>query len=197
MAVGSSMGALIFEDNFNTATGKATPVLDATKGWIVDTPLYAATSGGIDGTAHLFTRKGGAEQLRKNMDVTTAVAGTEKWLILSFMGYTDAYEDGEVGSVDYTLDDGANWINAATFDNTVVGPWQPLTGFALDTTTWTATEKAQFGFRFGANGNLFTEHLRIDDVALNTSTIPEPATLGLIAAMGGGILFIRRCFFMI
>lgn len=49
-------------------------------------------------------------------------------------------------------------------------------------------EIAFSGGTAGSSGH----HLWLDNVAV--SAIPEPATLGLIAAFGGGILFIRRRF---
>jgi hypothetical protein len=33
-----------------------------------------------------------------------------------------------------------------------------------------------------------------DNVSFEYEVIPEPATLGLVTAMGGGLLFIRRRF---
>lgn len=49
-------------------------------------------------------------------------------------------------------------------------------------------------WEYGGAGGTATEFVKIDSVTL--TQIPEPATLGLIAAFGGGILFIRRRFMM-
>jgi hypothetical protein len=46
--------------------------------------------------------------------------------------------------------------------------------------------------RFDPQGNLATRNFEIDYMRLNV--VPEPATLGLVAVMGGAILFIRRRF---
>jgi hypothetical protein len=47
-------------------------------------------------------------------------------------------------------------------------------------------------WEYGGVGGTATEFVKIDSVTL--TQIPEPATLGLIAAFGGGILFVRRRF---
>jgi hypothetical protein len=47
-------------------------------------------------------------------------------------------------------------------------------------------------WEYGAVAGTATEFVKIDSVSL--TQIPEPATLGLIAAFGGGIMFIRRRF---
>ena len=38
------------------------------------------------------------------------------------------------------------------------------------------------------------DRFRIDDFSINGTVVPEPATLGMVAALGGGMLFIRRRF---
>ncbi len=47
-------------------------------------------------------------------------------------------------------------------------------------------------WEYGNVGGTATEFIKIDSVTM--SQIPEPATLGLIAAFGGGLLFIRQRF---
>jgi len=42
----------------------------------------------------------------------------------------------------------------------------------------------------GQTGNLHHSNVLLDDISV--TAIPEPATLGMVAVMGGGILFIRR-----
>ncbi|WP_372795799.1 PEP-CTERM sorting domain-containing protein [Pontiella sp.] len=70
------------------------------------------------------------------------------------------------GEADITL------VNAATMTGTFAAGKYNVTGMGVEGTDWTLTQ--------GTNG----------DLVLNV--IPEPATLGLIAAFGGGLLFIRR-----
>ncbi len=49
----------------------------------------------------------------------------------------------------------------------------------------------RFGIAWNDEGNAVNRS-RLETMDINV--IPEPATLGLLAACGGGILFIRRCF---
>lgn len=48
------------------------------------------------------------------------------------------------------------------------------------------------GWEYNGTGGVAADFVKIDSVTL--TQIPEPATLGLIAAFGGGIVFIRRRF---
>ncbi|VGO19120.1 hypothetical protein SCARR_01176 [Pontiella sulfatireligans] len=50
-----------------------------------------------------------------------------------------------------------------------------------------------FGLTLGANIG-YVDEIRIGETIGDVTPIPEPATLGLISAFGGAILFIRRCF---
>jgi hypothetical protein len=65
-------------------------------------------------------------------------------------------------------------VNAASMTGSFASGNYTVTGLGDEGTDWSLTQ--------GTNG----------DVVLNV--IPEPATLGLIASFGGGILFIRRRF---
>lgn len=47
-------------------------------------------------------------------------------------------------------------------------------------------------WEYGGVGGTTTEFVKIDSVSL--TQVPEPATIGLIALFGGGVLFIRRRF---
>lgn len=56
-------------------------------------------------------------------------------------------------------------------------------------------EQVEFRFYLGNQITDGAEH-RLDNIVLNGTVIPEPATLGLVAAFGGAVLFIRRRFMM-
>jgi hypothetical protein len=60
--------------------------------------------------------------------------------------------------------------------------------FIIGTFTADATEEQLISFVSGAP--------QLNAIQLRTTAIPEPATIGLVAAFGGGILIIRRRFMM-
>ena len=84
------------------------------------------------------------------------------------------YEFDVTTLVQASYDDGAN--NIASFR------------FQVDNDTTTFTQGTAEVFR--VNGSASTDPLKASVLILET--IPEPATLGLIAVFGGGIIFIRR-----
>ncbi|VGO17490.1 hypothetical protein PDESU_06086 [Pontiella desulfatans] len=78
------------------------------------------------------------------------------------------------------------------------GSWADL---VTDGTGMTSIDRIQLvvdasngTWEYGGIGGTATEFIKIDSVSL--TQIPEPATLGMIAVFGGGILFIRRRFMM-
>ncbi|MDF7823471.1 PEP-CTERM sorting domain-containing protein [Pontiellaceae bacterium B12227] len=94
------------------------------------------------------------------------------------------YEDELLSGVDFT--DGNNWLNmTATVGG--VGAGDISLGAAVGGTL--TGEISAFGV-YAEHGN-GGDHIRIDDYVV---TIPEPATLGLIALFGGGLVFVRRVF---
>ena len=71
----------------------------------------------------------------------------------------------------------------------------------LGTTNWTAAAGVDLSATVGTiqaiqmkTSSTFTSWLDLDTVTIETTAIPEPATLSMISAFGGGILFIRRRF---
>jgi hypothetical protein len=59
-------------------------------------------------------------------------------------------------------------------------------------TTFQSLDSVEFRiYFFGASGANYSNAMAIDQVVVE-GVIPEPATLGLVAVFGGGILFIRR-----
>lgn len=81
-----------------------------------------------------------------------------------------------------------------------VANYANATNLTVDVTSlvqgWVNGSTENYGITlFGAdNGDNATNGAYMDGVTLATTVIPEPATLGLVAAFGAGILFIRRRF---
>ncbi|MDF7801259.1 PEP-CTERM sorting domain-containing protein [Pontiellaceae bacterium B1224] len=77
-----------------------------------------------------------------------------------------------------------------------------ITRFTSGANTFTSDSTANIALGEGYVSPLEVEFIgtgggiRISNTRLQFSAIPEPATLGLIAMFGGGILFIRRRFMM-
>jgi hypothetical protein len=71
----------------------------------------------------------------------------------------------------------------------------------LGTTSWTAAAGVDLSASVGTvqaiqmkTSSTFTSWMDLDSVTIETTAIPEPATFGLVALFGGGILFVRRNF---
>ena len=98
----------------------------------------------------------------------------------------------------YASDDYGN-INDHNLDVTTA-TWYEITvgtaansgaySFAGTSTALTLTDLQSVGF-YAAGENVDT-FVRIGMSDFNATVIPEPATLGLVAAFGGGLLFVRR-----
>jgi hypothetical protein len=71
-----------------------------------------------------------------------------------------------------------------------------LTGESLGATDsavgWNTTTSGGLRIAFWEADGGNNDNLQIDAIRLNGTVIPEPATLGMVALMGGGILFTRR-----
>ena len=67
-----------------------------------------------------------------------------------------------------------------------------LAGLADNVLEAGGTAIFQLAFSNGVGDNAGGHHLFVDNVAV--STIPEPATMGLMAIFGGGVMFFRRRF---
>jgi hypothetical protein len=80
-----------------------------------------------------------------------------------------------VGDDDVTADSYADQITTIGFSTGTVGVGEELTLVIT---------------RVGTSAGLSAAWFGVDNV--DVSTIPEPATLGMVAMFGGGILFIRR-----
>lgn len=104
--------------------------------------------------------------------------------------------DGSAFSLVETIGSGTNPGDAAT----VTGAGTATAGISFDLSGLTTTTATDFYFRLdptataasGVNGVMTQRAGFVDDVVLNGTVIPEPATLGMMALLGGGILFVRR-----
>jgi hypothetical protein len=110
------------------------------------------------------------------------------------IGATDA-NDWMRFTIDFTRSTTANEYNVelSVFnitDDALVGS---TTFDSISTlSSWGDATELQTGFRGHELGNAGADAVRIG--YLSTEVIPEPATLGLITAAGGAVLFIRRRF---
>lgn len=168
---------------------------------------------GVTGTAReqggtmpgLWLDNGGLTNTTYNLDVSVNTFGYDIEDVRVFTGWDsnraqagyDIYYS-VVGSAAFTLlgtvlspaDQGANNSSA---------DWSFLTrtyddqGGTIAGLTGVDAIQFQWDFTDNVNGGTRGPVIREIDV-LGSSTIPEPATLGLITAFGGGILFIRRRF---
>ena len=102
----------------------------------------------------------------------------------------------KVNGIDITQPNGVAieeyvWVNLSDFTGTFGTPGVTFTvaGAGVETFQIAGRENGlRFdGFAFGTSTETFSD-------AQLTAAIPEPATLGLVAAFGGTILFIRRTF---
>ncbi|VGO20423.1 PEP-CTERM sorting domain-containing protein [Pontiella sulfatireligans] len=112
--------------------------------------------------------------------------GTGLTAVDLFDGDTKTDADGTAAfrpSVAFTLASAADWTTVTNTLNLVTQ--SGLTDLG---------DLTIFGMHIGLDGNttIATDAIQLDHVTV----IPEPATLGLITAFGGGILFVRRRFMM-
>ena len=102
--------------------------------------------------------------------------------------FTLSYLSGDLGTGGVTLFSFTNSAQVATMTGVDVD----LTASAMTDFTLTGGQSATFRFDFtdaGKTGSSFVDNIGI----LGTvDVIPEPATLGLVAFFGAGVLFIRR-----
>lgn len=112
-----------------------------------------------------------------------------------------SYNDGSSLTLDAT-DVSANAAHGATAVVSDAGKYTQiatLTGAAgtmeVDLTSIITTAQANGGsVRLAYVDNNFNGDVRFQNESGIVTTIPEPATLGLVALFGGGVLFIRRRF---
>jgi hypothetical protein len=200
----SSMGALIVSEDFESyTTGQAGSITNSA--WIVAGNDWVGATDGVTGLDQAERLRAGNSRLTRYVDLTAAVAANGPTVELSFnTWYRDNATGGEFGFVSYTTTgDGTSsvengtggWTTTATYTsaaNPQANYANTVTAFSIDTSGWTADQLANFGFGFGGSGQNNQDRFFIDNVALNV--IPEPATLGMVSAMGAGLLFIRRRF---
>ena len=90
--------------------------------------------------------------------------------------------------------DTGDWSTQVDFGNGFVDLVTDGTGMTSVDRIQLIVDASNGTWEYGGVNGTATEFIKIDSVSL--TQIPEPATLGLIAAFGGGILFIRRRFMM-
>lgn len=148
--------------------------------------LLVAGSG--DGTRNIYARQAGDD----DFTLTAVNAGTPEGVQLissldnginsttttapvNLLGVAISLANGKVT---YGFERGTASGAALTYD--------------INTSGATDIARLEFSEVWNSSVNTANKGFWLDDV--NVTTIPEPATLGLIAAMGGSVLFIRRFF---
>ncbi|VGO13055.1 hypothetical protein PDESU_01609 [Pontiella desulfatans] len=184
---GSATAGLIWSENWNDVTTGAGPTLDAEWSYNGTATAYAGTSGPDESVA-VWGRK--TSTLDRFTDVTSFVDATNNKLQIKAAVQATGLEsaEGDTGWIKYTKDSGSNWSTLATYTDNHAD-WINES-FDLNVSTWTAGELAGFGIRFEQVGSQFNDNLRTDDISI--SSVPEPATIGMVSLAGAALLFIRR-----
>ena len=129
-------------------------------------------------TGHVL---GLGDQFQGSFDWRDAYGWNPGETIDMFLFYTDDNTLGGARSVLTTLNSG---------DETINNTWETETlSLTAALTDAGAVGKTLF-VAFEGNGVTANSYSRLDNVYLEA--IPEPATLGMVALFGGGVLFIRR-----
>ena len=182
-------GAANAAQSFTTAIGIAMPNPTASTtaksiGTFIDTSGWAAYDGKVM-TLHfdIVADTGGVERNARAFVYEASgydTTGANDWHFK-----TDAALNGSVELMDNLLTNsvagGATVTRLAFSDDLVTA-----VGSTDNTLTFTYTHGREIGLAFGS----YNTNMGIDNVSI--TVIPEPATLGMIAAFGMGILFIRR-----
>ncbi len=146
-------------------------------------------SGSSDGIRNIYARQAGDD----DFTLTAANAGIPEGVQL-ISGLDNGVNSAVVATAPANLLGVA--ISLANGKVTYAFERGTASGAALtyDINTLGATDIAALEFSevWNSAANLQNKGFWLDNVAV--STIPEPATLGLIAAMGGSVFFIRRFF---
>lgn len=183
------MAGVIWTEDWASYLNNGVEDLSGDADWILTgSPGYVSTDADFDQTFRV--RK--TATLDRFTDLTGLIDATNNELEFSVDMITDGLEteEGDAGTLSYTLNEGANWTLVTTLTATDTSVTN--TGFTLDTTSWSAAQTSGFGVRFEGNGSHWNDNVFQDNMTLQA--IPEPATLGLFTLIGGGILFIRRRF---
>lgn len=143
---------------------------------------YDAVTNSFSGGYQTFTVTADAG---KTLDLTSLDFGIAR-------GGTSGGPRGYVmyAAIDGTLIDPASYIQRIDADTTSLRS-APL-ATSVDLTGAAYQGISNVTFRFYAMSDSAGRTIGFDAMTLNGSVIPEPATLGLVAAFGGGILFVRR-----
>jgi hypothetical protein len=97
----------------------------------------------------------------------------------------------------YAVDGGTSFAtigSALTSAATVATVFAPVESANIDLSGITGASSVEFRLGLGDTRDSTARAAWIQGIQLNGTVIPEPATLGLLGAFGGGMLFIRRRF---
>lgn len=110
-------------------------------------------------------------------------------------GETATFYDGveRTGNSIAIAGDGVNYADGVNYEGSVIYdplPNQQLTGL----TTLSLANVATWGLEVWTHDDVGDDGVALGSIAFEYTVIPEPATLGMISAVGCGLLFIRRRF---
>ncbi|VGO13215.1 hypothetical protein PDESU_01769 [Pontiella desulfatans] len=160
-----------------------------------DQPAYASYDDpvALDGTDTLggfavATSGNGIGSYSELMTFTISGLAADTTVRVGVLGNIDGQTDGRWIPTSITLSDGTS--SATVGDHTT----SPLAN-AVASTDWVFFDiDADGTYALGGTQRLAGQGIGVAGVTFDS--IPEPATLGLVAAFGGGVLFIRRRFRM-
>jgi hypothetical protein len=158
--------------------------------------VLLSISGSTDFKATASTITWGTDDQWHNNTVTSIAAGDSMKLVLSLQSYAlSDVSKSLVADFDITACGVIRGNNPPTttdkadvyYDDVLTDSARLMNNGTLSTTV-TGADSIEF---INAGGNFSINALDFD---VTTTVIPEPATLGLVAAFGGAVLFIRRRF---
>ncbi len=191
--------------NLRDTTGSFSGVSMAVSAGTFNAGGYAGggTSGFNAGIANQSDRM--MQNYSDTSDGTLTFSGLTAWLTATGASSYDVYvySDRPYSQITrgaFTVDSQTYWLATDGADNAHTGP------FKLSTATTAAAATADTAANYvkvsGLTGNSFDLNVArnaaeggtgwIDLSGIQIVAIPEPATLGMVAAFGGGLLFIRR-----
>ncbi|MDF7799277.1 PEP-CTERM sorting domain-containing protein [Pontiellaceae bacterium B1224] len=158
--------------------------------------FFGITSGldsnGTDGSA-LFNNAGKVGAPAIGVQIGNGRGGANIDLAFDMVGGNGTFTDISAAPTQESMDDGFSLMLTFT-DNGVSDAGVAVTSSGLSTEiNYSGTVATTYDtFANHVTGNVSSQGGFIDLTSYTVTGIPEPATLGLVVAMGGGILFIRR-----
>jgi hypothetical protein len=139
--------------------------------WSFDILGYDTEPGSTDIVPENWTVKVRYDNTSQNLDVSDA------WYAAAATAQTFGFLDDTTGE---TATDGT-WTTVSGYYDVAVG-------------TGAAVGGIQIRQPLGVGGYTSAGGIFLDNISVDVTAIPEPATLGLVAAFGAGVLFIRKRF---